>query len=287
MVGTAEHNERLHRRHRGSEVKQTQVLAAVGLALLAWIAQAAGSDRELVVCADPNNLPFSNEALAGFENQIAALVARDLGMTLRYLWWAQRRGYARNTVNEARCDLWPGIAQGVDALATTIPYYRSSYVFVTRADRSLRGLTLDDERLRSLSIGVQMIGDDAANTPPAHAIARRGLTQNVRGFMVYGDYQQPNPTAAIIDAVASGSIDVAIVWGPLAGYFSQRTHEPLRLDQVTPSIDAGQWPMSFDISMGVRKTDVELRRRIDEVLRKEKSAIQSILHDFGVPLASQ
>lgn len=286
MVGTAQHNERLHRPHRGSEVKQTQVFAA-GFALLAWIAQAAGSDRELVVCADPNNLPFSNEALAGFENQIAALVARDLGMTLRYLWWAQRRGYARNTVNEARCDLWPGIAQGVDALATTIPYYRSSYVFVTRADRSLRGLTLDDERLRRLSIGVQMIGDDAANTPPAHAIARRGLTQNVRGFMVYGDYQQPNPTAAIIDAVASGSIDVAIVWGPLAGYFSQRTHVPLRLDQVTPSIDAGQWPMSFDISMGVRKTDVELRRRIDEVLRKEKSAIQGILHDFGVPLASQ
>ncbi|WP_161966064.1 quinoprotein dehydrogenase-associated putative ABC transporter substrate-binding protein [Steroidobacter cummioxidans] len=267
-------------------MKWTQVFAAA-LALLAGTAQAAGPDRELVVCADPNNLPFSNEALAGFENQIAALVARDLGMTLRYLWWAQRRGYARNTVNEARCDLWPGIAQGVDALATTVPYYRSSYVFVTRADRPLKGLTLDDERLRRLSIGVQMIGDDAANTPPAHAVARRGLTQNVRGFMVYGDYEQPNPTAAIIDAVASGSIDVAIVWGPLAGYFGQRTQVPLRLDQVTPTIDAGQWPMSFDISMGVRKTDVELRRRIDEVLRKEQPAIRRILHDYGVPLASQ
>jgi mxaJ protein len=260
---------------------------AAGLAFLAGMAQAAAPARELVVCADPNNLPFSNAALAGFENQIAALVARDLGMTLRYLWWAQRRGYARNTVNEARCDLWPGIAQGVDALATTIPYYRSSYVFVTRADRSLKGLTLDDERLRHLSIGVQMIGDDATNTPPAHAIARRGLIQNVRGFMVYGDYRQPNPTAAIIDAVADGSIDVAIVWGPLAGYFSQHTRAPLRLDAVTPAIDAGQWPMSFDISMGVRKTDVELRRRIDEVLRKEQPAIQRILHDFDVPIAPE
>jgi mxaJ protein len=240
---------------------------------------------ELAVCADPNNLPFSNKAGAGFENHIAELVARDLGKHIRYVWWAQRRGYARNTINDARCDLWPGVASGVDMLATTTPYYRSTYVFVTRADRPLQGLTFDDERLRKLTIGVQMIGDDATNTPPAHAVARRGLIQNVRGYTVFGDYDRPNPPASIVDAVAHGALDVAIVWGPLAGYFSQRADVPLRLEPVTPQIDAGQWPMAFSISMGVRKGDVDLQRQLEKILQKEKPAIDAILHSYGVPLA--
>jgi mxaJ protein len=244
----------------------------------------AATGGQLVVCADPNNLPFSNRAGAGFENRIAELVARDLGKRVRYVWWAQRRGYARNTVNESRCDVWPGVASGVEMLATTTPYYRSTYVFVTRVDRSLQGLTLDDERLRKLTIGVQMIGDDATNTPPAHAVARRGLTQNVRGYTVFGDYDRPNPPASIVEAVARGTIDVAIVWGPLAGYFNQRANAPLRLEPVTPRLDAGQWPMSFAISMGVRKNDSVLRQQIEHILSKEKLAIESILRSYGVPL---
>jgi mxaJ protein len=246
----------------------------------------AGARNELVVCADPNNLPFSNKAGAGFENRIAELVARDLGKRVRYVWWAQRRGYARNTINDARCDLWPGVASGVDMLATTTPYYRSTYVFVTRADRPLQGLTFDDERLRKLTIGVQMIGDDATNTPPAHAVARRGLIQNVRGYTVFGDYGRPNPPAAIVDAVARGTIDVAIVWGPLAGYFTRHAGVPLRLEPVMPQIDAGQWPMAFSISMGVRKSDGALRGQIETILHKEKPAIDAILRSYGVPLAA-
>jgi mxaJ protein len=248
--------------------------------------RAAAARDELVVCADPNNLPFSNEAGAGFENRIAAIVARDLGKHIRYVWWAQRRGYARNTINDERCDLWPGVAAGVDMLATTTPYYRSTYVFVTRADRPLQGLTFDDERLRKLTIGVQMIGDDATNTPPAHAVARRGLIQNVRGYTVFGDYGRPNPPASIVDAVARGKIDVAIVWGPLAGYFSQRAGVPMRVEPVAPQVDAGQLPMAFSISMGVRKGDAALRGQIEKILQKEKPAIDAILRSYGVPLAA-
>lgn len=247
----------------------------------------ASADSELVVCADPNNLPFSNDALAGFENRIAALVARDLDKELRYLWWPQRRGYARKTVNAELCDVWPGVAHGVDSLATTLPYYRSTYVFVTRDDRELHGLTLNDERLRHLSIGVQMIGDDGTNTPPAHAIARRGLIQNVHGYMIYGSSEQPGHSGEIVDAVARGTIDVAIVWGPVAGYAKQHSQVPLRLEPVTPMLDAGQWPMQFDVSMGVRKNEVELQHQIDAVLLKEKPEIERILRSFGVPLALQ
>jgi mxaJ protein len=259
---------------------------AISLLLAASLigALSCASARTLVVCADPNNLPFSNRDRQGFENRIAELVAHDLNANVEYVWWAQRRGYARNTINADKCDVWAGVATGVDMLATTAPYYRSTYVFVTRADRHLTGLTLDDERLRNLSIGVQMIGNDGTNTPPAHALARRGITQNVRGFMLYGDYRTPNPPAAIIDAVARGKLDVALVWGPLAGYFAEKSPARLRLEPVTPTLDGGHWPMTFGIGMGVRKSATELKSEIESILEREKPAIDATLQQFRVPL---
>jgi mxaJ protein len=147
----------------------------------------------------------------------------------------------------------------------------------------LQGLTLDDQRLRSLKIGVQMIGDDANNTPPAHALARRGLTVNIRGFMLYGDYSQPNPPAEIVKAVERGDVDVALVWGPLAGYFAGQSPVPLRLEPVTPAIDAGQWPMAYDISVGVRRDKPALRAQIDTLLQQEKGAIGALLREYHIP----
>lgn len=245
--------------------------------------QRNGGDQVLTVCADPNNMPFSNRAGEGFENRIAGLIAHELGMKIRYVWWAQRRGFVRNTLKDAKCDLWPGIADGVDNVATTRPYYRSTYVFVTRSSDALSGLTLDDPRLRTLSIGVQMIGNDAMNTPPAHAIARRGVIRNIHGYMLYGDYGQANPPARIVEAVAKGEVDVAMVWGPLAGYFASRSPVPLRLEPVTPAIDAGVWPMTYDIGMGVRRNEPQLRERIEHILAARKPQIDAILHTFGVP----
>lgn len=239
----------------------------------------------LVVCADPNNLPFSNQSQQGLENKLAALLAKDMGAKVSYVWWAQRRGYVRHTLNEEKCDIWPGVATGVGMVATTRPYYRSTYVFVTRVDKPLNGLTLDDERLRSLSIGVQMIGDNAMNTPPAHALSRRGLIQNVRGYMLYGDYTHPNPPAAIMDAVAKGDIDVAMVWGPLAGYFANRSLTPLRLEPVKPALDGSQWPMTYDISIGVRRDRPALREQIDGLLMRERPAITELLRDYHIPSA--
>jgi mxaJ protein len=239
----------------------------------------------LTVCADPNNLPFSNRAQQGFENRIADLVAHDLGREVRYVWWAQRRGYVRNTLGERKCDIWPGVASGVEMVATTRPYYRSTYMFVTRADRALAGLTLDDPRLRKLTIGVQMVGDDGMNTPPAHALAVRGMIRNVRGFMLYGDYARPNPPAGIVRAVADGKVDVALVWGPLAGYFAKRSPVPLRLKRVTPWLDNAQWPMVYDISMGVRKNDPAFRQQIETVLSRRRPQIAALLKRYGVPRA--
>jgi mxaJ protein len=258
--------------------------------LLPWLAlclcahQGARAAETLTICADPNNLPFSNQARQGFENKVAELIAQQLQRPFAYVWWAQRRGFVRNTLNEAKCDLWPGVASGIDRMATTHPYYRSTYVFVARADSHLDGLTLDDPRLQSLSIGVQMIGNEANNTPPAHAIASRGILNNVRGYMLYGNYERPNPAADIMTAVEHHEVDVAMVWGPLAGYFAHESPVPLTTYPVTPAAN-GRWPMTFDISMGVKSGNAALLDQVNAALAQQRTAIERILQDYHVPLA--
>lgn len=252
-------------------------------AILALGACARGP-APLAVCADPDNMPFSNRRQEGFENRLAALVAADLGRPLRYQWWSQRRGYVRNTLGKAKCDMWPGVASGVEMVATTRPWYRSSYVFVTRADRPLANLTLDDPRLRRLSIGVQMVGNDATNTPPAHALAVRGITGNVHGFMIYRDPTAPAAPAPIIAAVANRQVDVALAWGPLAGWYAKSSKVPLRLEPVRPWLDRAQWPMAYDISMGVRRDDPRLLKQLDTELARRRTEIATLLADYGVPV---
>src|SRR5581483_8068662 len=146
----------------------------------------AGPARKLRVCADPNNLPFSNQRLEGFENKIAGLLARDLNAEVEYTWWAQRRGFIRNTLKARACDVVMGVPSGFEMAQTTAPYYRSTYVFVYRQDSGLKVGSFDDPVLHKVKIGVQVIGDDGANAPPAHALSNRGIVGNVRGYTVYG-----------------------------------------------------------------------------------------------------
>jgi mxaJ protein len=254
------------------------------LLLALCLACGASAAAQLVVCADPNDLPFSNRAGEGFENKIVALLGKDMDTQITYLWWPQRRGFVRKTLNVAKCDMWPGVVSGLDTVTVTQPYYRSTYVFVSRKNSALQNLTLDDPRLNLGLIGVQMIGSDATNTPPAHAIASRGITNNVRGFMLVGDYGRPHPKAAIIDALAEGSIDVALVWGPVAGYFAKTSSVPLRIEPVTPANDV-RWPMAFDISLAVRRGDFVLRDKLNAALARDKPAVNAILLSYGVPLA--
>jgi mxaJ protein len=244
-------------------------------------------ERTLTACADPNNLPFSNKAGEGFENKLAELIASDLHARLDYIWWAQRRGYVRNTLNERKCDFWPGIASNVEMVATSRPYYRSTYMFVTRRDAGLSGLTLDDPRLRSLKIGVQMVGDDASNTPPAHALAKRGIVANVHGYMLYGNYAEANPPAEVVRAVEGGDIDVALVWGPLAGFFAAQSKVPLRLEPVTPWFADNRWPMQFDVSVGVQKDNQKLLKEIDRILAQRRGDIAKLLAAYHVPVVQQ
>lgn len=263
-------------------------LAPITLALLSsCAAPGAGSGARTVlrVCADPNNLPFSNDREEGLENALARLVADELKMDLEYTWWAQRRGFIRNTLRAGACDVVPGIAASSEMVLATRPYYRSTYVFATRHDRGLRIASFDDPQLRRLRIGVHVIGDDYTNTPPAHALANRGIVRNVRGYSVYGDYTRPNPPARLIDALMNGDIDVAIIWGPFAG-FAAVQGAPLDLVPVSPQVDVPFLPFVFDIAMGVRREDDTLRARLDSVLERRAPEINTLLARYGVPVVS-
>ena len=232
----------------------------------------------LRVCADPSNMPFSNRAGEGFENRIAALVGRDLNRPVQYTWWLQRRSYVRNTLNSGRCDVIIGFpAEAHDALTTT-PYYASTYVFAYRTNRNLSIRSFDDPQLRKLRIGVQMANEDY--TPPGVALGRRGLAGNVVGFRLYGDESGP---WKIMDAVVNGAIDVAIVWGPTAGYYAKRSQAPLTIAPVSPPRD-GIVPFTFSIAAAVRKNDRALEQRIDASLRRNRAEVNAILASYGVPL---
>lgn len=257
---------------------------AAALGVLATADFHGAPPRVLRVCADPNNLPFSDSTGAGFENRLASMAASEMHATVAYTWWAQRRGFVRNTLNANECDVVMGVPAEFELTAVTRPYYRSTYVFVSRRDRDIHVRSFDDAALRHLTVGVQLIGDDYANTPPAHALARRGIVNNVRGFNVQGDYRLPAPPARIIDAVAKGDIDVAVAWGPLAGYFARSASVPLDVVPVSPQIDLPFLPLVFDISMAVRRGDDSLRARLDAVIERRQHDIDALLKQYGVPL---
>lgn len=228
------------------------------------------------VCADPNNLPYSNDKLEGFENKIASLFAKDLGATPTYTWWPDRRGFIRNTLRANQCDVVIGVPNGYDQVRWTTPYYRSSYAFVFVKDGKFQVRSWDDESLRRARIGV------IAATPPADALIKKGLMGNVAAYRLTIDYTTEYP-GKIVDDVAAGKIDLAIVWGPLAGYFAKKAAVPLEVVAVPP-LEGVPVPFTYEISMGVRKRDNARQEQLEVLLRKHEAQIVNILREYGVPL---
>ena len=250
-----------------------------------WIGSAReGEIKQFRICADPYNLPFSNRRLEGFENKIADLMAEEFGASPTYIWWGQRMGFIRNTLKatlkEARCDVVMGIPKGYDPVLWTQSYYRSTFVFVFRKDKGIRVKSLDDPVLRRLKIGVHLLGNDYTNPPPVHELTRRGIVTNVVGYSTF--YSPENQPNRIIEAVTSGEIDVAIVWGPVAGYFAKKQSAELELVPVPSGAD--DLPFAFDISMGVRHGEETLKAQLEGVLDRKRAEIRRILTDYGVPL---
>jgi mxaJ protein len=251
---------------------------------MSMLALALAVGGTLRVCADPNNMPFSNRAGEGFENQIASVLAADLHETPAYTWWAQRRGFLRNTLKAETCDVVIGIVAQDDEVATTKPYYASTYVFVTRRDRGLHVTSFDDPRLRTLTVGVHVIGADYNSLPPVVALQRRGIIRNVVGYSIYGNYATDSPPSKLIEAVARGDVDVAIAWGPLAGYYARRSPVRLTVTPVATPMAVAGIPFVYAIAVGVRRADHALAAQLQAALVRRETEIRRILKSYGVPL---
>ena len=233
----------------------------------------------LRVCADPDNLPYSHRLETGFENRIASLLAHDLGRTLQYHWQALQRGFVRKTIGEGQCDLLIGVPADYGSLLTTRPYYRSSYVFAVRSDDPAPLSSFSDPRLKQLLIGVQLVGDDLAATPPGHALVRAGAVTNVVGFPVMGK----EPAAArMLHALAHGSLDAALIWGPQAGWFLQRSSVPLAASIAAAPAGLAT-PFEFSIAMGVARGNRDLRDAVEEAIGRRRAEVDAILREYAVP----
>ena len=262
-------------------MNRTLVLVAGALLMLvspSLALRASGGDlKELRVCADPDNLPFSNRKLEGFENKIAEVIAKELGAELNYFWWPHQRGLVRRVLRPGNCDVMISIPQGWDPVLWTKPYYRSAYVIVYPKARGFQIKSLDDPILKQLKIGVYI------NSPPAEALAEKGIVKNVVGYNLLYDYKQDRPGKIIEDLIA-GETDVAIVWGPVAGYAVKKLNaSSLELIPLQDGKDPGT-PFTFEFSMGVREGNKALKAQLEAALTTRQAEIRKILEDYGVPL---
>jgi mxaJ protein len=255
------------------------LLLGAALALAGAERTDAGSPA-LRVCADPDNLPYSHQDGSGYENRLASWLAEELHRPLQVAWVPLQRGFIRKTLGEGRCDVLLGVPAGLERVATTRPYYRSGYVFVSRPldGQPLRGF--DDARLKDLRIGVQLPGDGAA-TPPGQVLAQRGALERVRGFEPLGAL--PSAQRAV-QALADDEIDAAVLWGPPAAFFARRAGVPLVLTPVRGTVAGAASPFAFDMALAVRPGDTELRAALDAALQRLQPRIDGLLAQYGVPL---
>jgi mxaJ protein len=236
----------------------------------------------LRVCADPDNMPLSNQKGEGFEQKIAELIAKEWGAKVEYAWWPVRRGFFSRALNGRYCDVAIEAPAGLDMAGVTNPYFRSGYVFLTRKDSGLDIKSLADPRLKKLRIGINLLHSDAENTPPAMALSRYGVVGNLTGYSTfYTDQDRPEN---IVNAVANKDVDIAIVWGPLAGYFAKSSKVPLEVVPLAERDSLSEFPFRFNIAMGVRRRDRALRDSLNAVIERKRPEIQAILKSYGVPM---
>ena len=256
------------------------ILAALVMTVSALPAAAQTSEAvdrtALRVCADPANLPFSNQAGEGFENKIAELVAADLGVPVEYTWFPQATGFIRNTLQARRCDVVIGISLGFELLQNTNPYYRSAYVMMMRADGGPEVASLNDSALKSARIGL------IAGTPPATMVALNGLMPQVQPYHLLADTRFDHPGRQLVEDLVAGKIDVGLLWGPIAGYYAKQQEVELKI--VPLLTDNGPVRMDYRITMGLRFNEPDWKRRLNDIIKRRKDDIDAILNDYGVPL---
>jgi quinoprotein dehydrogenase-associated probable ABC transporter substrate-binding protein len=236
--------------------------------------------KVLRVCADPNNLPFSNDKGEGFENKLAELLAAKLGKTISYTYYPGATGFVRNTLGSYRCDIIMGFPQGDDLVQGTNPYYRTAYAFVAKSDSALAGIqTLQDEQLKDKRIGL------VAGTPPATYIVADGLMPHAKSYPLVVDTRYDSSPLAMMKDINSGEIDAGVLWGPIAGYYASHANPPLHMTLLLKEKDGPH--LDYRIGMGVRPSDQNWKRQLNRLIAENQPAINKILLDYGVPILNE
>ncbi len=270
---------------RGRMRRIASVLSGLAVGMSVLIAPTRAQRAELVsrtelrVCADPHNLPFSNQEREGFENKVAEILGADLGLPVSYVWFPQVTGFVRNTLRARECDLIMGAVSGDGIVDTTNPYYHTGYMLVTRKADGITARSVGDPSLASKTFGV------IAATPPTDLLVRHNLMDHARPYSLRVDTRISNPPRAMLQDLVDGKIDVALVWGPPAGYAITREHLPLTAVFIEPEPDAPR--LDYRIAMGVRAGEPEWRRRINQAIGKHKADIAAVLADYGVPMLDE
>ncbi len=288
----------LNNRRRGLAARYGAHAAAILFAAAPAFAQHMGPDfgakgddnqgsielvdqKTLRVCADPNNLPFSNDKGEGFENRIAEFLAKKIGKSLAYSYYPGATGFVRNTLNAHLCDVILGMPQGNDLVQPTNPYYRTTYAIVTRVGSELDGVTsLDDPRLKERPRRIGLV----ANTPPGNVLAMNGLMASVKPYPLMVDTRVESSGAAMTHDLEKGEIDIALLWGPIAGYYAKHSSEKLN---VTPLPETPGARMAFRIGFGVRHSDQNWKRELNTLIAQNKAELERILLEYGVPLLDE
>ncbi|MDE2577387.1 MAG: substrate-binding domain-containing protein [Hyphomicrobiales bacterium] len=272
--------------HRHIRLMGLAICAALAGGVFAARAQNRNFSVELVdpkafrVCADPNNLPFSNEKGEGFENKLAELFAAKLGKPVVYTFYPQATGFVRNTLGANRCDVIMNFPQGDDLAQPTNPYYRTAYALIFRPGTGFDDLvSLDDPRLKGKKIGA------IANTPPVTNLAINGLLPGLKSYALVVDTRFESPTKELVKDVESGAVDVGLLWGPIAGYYARQSGGKLSL---TPLVhEKGGPPMTYRMGLGVRHSDQEWKRQLNTIILQNQGEINAVLQSYGVPLLDE
>ena len=275
---------KIHVSDAAADLTTATVIALAALLTLPGVATAQTADlvsrTALRVCADPANMPFSNQAGEGFENKIAELLAADLKLPLEYTWFPQVTGFVRNTLGAKRCDLVMGYVAAGDVIQNTNPYYMSAWSLIYPKDGNLDGVdSLNDDRLKGRRLGI------VAGAPPATVMATNGLMAQAKPYALMVDRRYESPAEEMLGDMQAGEIDAGILWGPIAGYYAKKSGRPL---SVVPLLhETKTVPMAYRITLGLRHGEIEWKHRLNDFLDARRAEIQSILLQYGVPLLDE
>ena len=240
-----------------------------------------GDKTTLRICADPNNLPYSNQNNEGYENKIADLFAKKLGnIPVMYSWYPMTSGFVRRTLDAKTCDLivtFPAIHEFVQ---NSNPFYNSSYVLMSLEEKDIKIKTLSDPQIKEKKYKIGII----SGTPPSSYVPKYKLFDQVKFYRQAADPRKQKPWVDVTNDLVDGKIDIGILWGPYAGYEAKKAKKPIKIVPLTKEEITSRGKLVYRFTMGIRRNAPEWEKTINNLIKDNQEEINQILRGYGIPL---